>query len=134
MHQHPIIGYIIGMIIRNLEVIDLDRAFEQLVLDFFDDDILTVDKDENVARAEVRRIRPALDRTIERVRRRGNDFLAAHEYVRQLGRLVDIGFDDLLECNVSGFFIPRLNKISRFDFLNCNIPCRCSNQRSGDKA
>lgn len=48
MHQHPIVGYIIGMIIRNLEVIDLDRAFEQLMLDLFHDDILTVDKDENV--------------------------------------------------------------------------------------
>ena len=60
MHQHPIVGYIIGMIIRNLEVIDLDRAFEQLVLDFFNDDIFAVDKDENVTRPEVRRIRPAL--------------------------------------------------------------------------
>ena len=134
MHQHPIVGYIIGMIIRNLEVIDLDRAFEQLMLDLFHDDILTVDKEENVTRAEVRCIRPALDRTIERVRRRGNNFLAAHENVRQLGRLVDIGFDDRLERNVSGFFILRPNKISRFDFLNCNIPCCCSNQRSGDKA
>lgn len=85
-------------------------------------------------RTEVRCIRPALDRTIERVRRRSNNFLAFDEYVRQLGRLVDIGFDDLLECNVSGFFIPRPNKISRFDFLNCNIPCCCSNQRSSDKA
>ena len=54
MYQHPIVGYIIGMIIRNLEVIDLDRAFEQLMLDLFHDDILTVDKDENVTRAEVR--------------------------------------------------------------------------------
>ena len=35
MHQHIRIGYIIGMIIRNLEVIDLDGAFEQLVLDLF---------------------------------------------------------------------------------------------------
>ena len=134
MHQHTIVGYIIGMIVLDLEVIDLDRAFEQLVLDFFDDDILTVDKDENVARAEVRCIRPALDRTIERVRRRGNNFLAAHENVRQLRRLVDIGFDDRLERNVPGFFIPRPNKVPRSDFFNCNIPCRCSNQRSGDKA
>ena len=122
------------MIVLDLEVIDLDRAFEQLVLDFFDDDILTVDKDENVARAEVRCIRPALDRTIERVRRRGNNFLAAHENVRQLGRLVDIGFDDRLERNVPGFFIPRPNKVPRSDFFNCNIPCRCSNSRSGNKA
>ena len=89
MHQHPIVGYIIGMIIRNLEVIDLDRAFEQLMLDLFHDDILTVDKDENVTRAEVRCIRPALDRTIERVRRRGNTFLAVDENVRQLGRFTD---------------------------------------------
>ena len=72
------------MIVLDPEVIDLDRAFGQLVLDFFDDDILTVDKDENVTRTEVRRIRPALDRTIERVRRRGNNFLAIVEYVCQL--------------------------------------------------
>ena len=32
----------------------------QLVLDLFDDDILTVDQDENIPRPEVRRIRPAL--------------------------------------------------------------------------
>ena len=35
MHQHTIVRNIIGMIIRNLEVIDLDRAFEQFVLDLF---------------------------------------------------------------------------------------------------
>ena len=134
MHQHTIVRNIIGMIIRNLEVIDLDRAFEQLVLDFFDDDILTVDKDENVTRAEVRCIRPALDRTIERVRRRSYNFLAAHENVRQLGRLVDIGFDDRLERNVPGFFIPCPDKIPCFDFLNCD-KTRCgSDSRSGNKA
>ena len=65
---------------------------------------------------------------------RRNNLLAVNEDVHQLGRLVDIGFDDRLERNVSGFFIPRPNKIPRFDFLNCNIPCCCSNQRSGDKA
>ena len=95
MHQHTT-GHIIGVIICNLEIIDLYRVLQQLVLDFFDDDILTVDKDENIARTEVRRIRPSLDRTIERVRRRGNNFLAFDEYVRQLGRLVDIGFDNLI--------------------------------------
>ena len=53
MHQHPIIGYIIGMIIRNLEVIDLDRAFEQLMLHFLHNDVFAVDEDENDTRAEV---------------------------------------------------------------------------------
>ena len=35
MHQHPIVGHIIGMIILYLEVIDLDGAFEQLMLGLF---------------------------------------------------------------------------------------------------
>ena len=35
MHQHPIVGYIIGMIVLDLEIIDLDGAFEQFVLDLF---------------------------------------------------------------------------------------------------
>ena len=82
----------------------------------------------------MRRIRPALDRAIERVRRRSNNFLAFDEYVRQLGRLVDIGFDDRLERNVPGFFIPRPNKVPRSDFFNCD-KTRCgSNSRSGNKA
>ena len=63
-----------------------------------------------------------------------DNFLAAHKNVRQLGRLVDIGFDDRLERNVSGFFIPRPNKIPCFDFLNCD-KARCgSDSRSGNKA
>ena len=53
MHQHTIVRNIIGMIIRNLEVIDLDRAFEQLMLNLFYDDILTVDQNENIARAHL---------------------------------------------------------------------------------
>ena len=53
MHQHTDGSHIIGMIILNLEVIYLDGAFEQLVLDFLDDDIFAVDEDENVTRAEV---------------------------------------------------------------------------------
>jgi len=91
------------MIVLDLEVIDLDGAFEQLVLDLFDDNIFAVDKDENVTRPEVRRIRPALDRTIERVRWRSNNFLAFDEYVRQLRRLIDIGFDGLKPILICDF-------------------------------
>ena len=90
MYQHTRIGYIVGMVLLDLEVIDLDRAFEQLMLDFFYNNVFAVDEDEDVTGAEVRRIRPALDRTIERVRRRGNNFLAAHENVRQLFALLSI--------------------------------------------
>lgn len=84
------------MIILDLEVIDLDWTFKQLVLDFFDNDVFTIDENENITRAEVRRIRPALGRTIERVRWRGNNFLAVDKNVRQLG------------CKVLGGFPPNL--------------------------
>ena len=96
MHQHTT-GHIVGVVICNLEIIDLDRALQQLMLKLFYNDILTVDKDENVTRTEVRRIRPSLDRTIERVRRRSNNFLAAHKNVRQLGRVFERGFNILFQ-------------------------------------
>ncbi len=52
MHQHTT-GHIVGVIICNLKIENLDRAFQQFVLNLFYDDILTVDKDENVARAHL---------------------------------------------------------------------------------
>ena len=66
------------------------------MLDFLDDDIFSIDENENIACAEVCRIRPTLDGTVEGVRRGRNDLLAVYEDVRQLGRFVDIGFNDLL--------------------------------------
>ena len=109
------------MIILDLEVIDFDRVFEQLVLDFFDNDVFTIDENENITRAEVRRIRPALGRTIERVRRRGNDFLTVDENVRQLGRKVLGGFPPNLcagaqhgTCCYMYFFTPKPCKIRYF--------------------
>lgn len=44
VHQHADIGNIIGMVTGDLEVVDIDWAFQDLMLDFFDDDIFTVDK------------------------------------------------------------------------------------------
>ena len=68
------------------------------MLDFFHNDVLAVDKDENVTRVEVRRIRPALDRRIEWMPRRCNDFFAVCPDMNQLVRLVDVGFDNLSFC------------------------------------
>lgn len=48
MHQHTCIGDIIGMVIFNLEVVDSYRSFENLVLDLFNDYILTVDQNQNI--------------------------------------------------------------------------------------
>ena len=59
------------------------------MLDFLDNNVLSVDEDENIARTEMCGIYPALGGTIERVRRRGNNFLTVDENVRQLGRFTD---------------------------------------------
>ena len=105
MHQHAG-GDIVGMIILNLEVIDLDGAFKQLVLDFFNNDVFPVDKNQNISRAEVRSVRPALRRTIKRVRRRGNDLLTVDENMRQFIRFIDVGFDNPLQSHVSACLSP----------------------------
>ena len=67
MHQHACMGDIIGMIIFYLEVINLDRAFQKFMLDLFNNNILAIDQDQNITSTEVNRIRPALDRTVERL-------------------------------------------------------------------
>ena len=67
-------------------------------MDFFDDDILAVDKDENITRPEFTGLCPALDRRIEWMSRRCNDFFAVCPDINQLVRLVDIGFDNLSFC------------------------------------
>lgn len=67
-------------------------------MDFFDDDILAVDKDENITRPEFTGLCPALDRRIEWMPRRCNDFFAVCPDMNQLIRLVDIGFDNLSFC------------------------------------
>ena len=83
------------MVILDLEIIDLDRVLQQLMLDFFDYDILAIDEDEDITRAEMRSIRPALNRAIERVRWRCNNLLAVHEDVRQFTRLIYISLNNL---------------------------------------
>ncbi len=42
MHKNRVLADIICMIIPNLKVIDLDRAFEYFVLNLFDCDVLAV--------------------------------------------------------------------------------------------
>ena len=120
MHQHAG-GDIVGMIILNLEVIDLDGAFEQLVLDFFNNDVFPVDKNQNISRAEVRSVCPALRRTIKRVRRRGNDLLTVDENMRQLIRFIDVGFDNPLQGHVSACLVPCPDEIPDIDLLNWNV-------------
>ena len=120
MHQHAG-GDIVGVVILDLEVINPDRALEQLVLDFFNNDVFPVDKNQNISRAEVRSVRPALRRTIKRVRRRGNDLLTVDENMRQLIRFIDVGFDNPLQGHVSACLVPCPDEIPDIDLLNWNV-------------
>ena len=92
MHQHADVGNIIGVITCNLEVIDIDGAFQNLMLDFFNNDILAVDKNQNVACAKLGSLRPTLDRRVEGMGRRCDDFLTAYKNMNQLGNLICIDF------------------------------------------
>lgn len=94
MHQHTCIGDIIGMVIRDPEVIDPDRRFEDLVLDLFNDYIFTVDQLKDISGPKLAGLCPAFYRRIEGMGRCRNDLLAAYENVDQLVRFVDVGFND----------------------------------------
>ena len=106
MHQHTDIGNIIGVIACNLEVIDVNGAFQYLVLDFLDNDILAIDENQNVARTKLCRIRPTLDWRIEGMGGCGDDLLTANEDMDKLRCLIDIGFCDSSERLFASLFIP----------------------------
>ncbi|MEE1328623.1 MAG: hypothetical protein UHS47_08770 [Oscillospiraceae bacterium] len=67
------------MIILNLEVIDGYRGFENFVLDLLDNDVFTVDKNQNVTRTKMNGIRPAFNGRIEGMRRCTYDFFTIYK-------------------------------------------------------
>ena len=52
------------MVILDLEVIDLNGAFQNFVLDLLDNDIVTIDQYQNVNGSEFAGFGPALDQEI----------------------------------------------------------------------
>ena len=68
-NRFVVAAHIVGMIVRDAEVIHLDWAFQYLVLDLLDGDIFAVDELEPVACAEVYRTDPAAVGGVERVSR-----------------------------------------------------------------
>ena len=70
MHQHATASHIIRVEPRNVEVVDVDRRFQKLVLDLFNDYIFAVDQNQNISCAKMHRVCPALDRRVEGMPRR----------------------------------------------------------------
>lgn len=115
MHQHTCVADIIGVEVFDLEVVNLNRALKQFVLDLFQHGVFAVQQNEDITRSELRCACPALLRYVERVRRRCDDLFAVDRQMNQFVGFVDIGLDDLLERNLAGFFVPRPDAVARPD-------------------
>jgi len=50
------------VVILNVEIVDLDRRFQQLVLDLFNNHVLAVDEDQNIPGPKLDSARPTLHR------------------------------------------------------------------------
>lgn len=72
MNQNTRISNIVGVVIRNIEVVDGYGGFKDLMLYFFDNYILSVDENEDITGTELNRIRPSLDGGIEGMRGNSN--------------------------------------------------------------
>ena len=80
------------MITGDLEIIDRDGALQDLMLDFFDDDILAVDQHKDITSTKLSRFRPTLYGRVERMGRSSDNLLTAYKDVDKLRGLIDIGF------------------------------------------
>ena len=78
--QHTTVGHKIRMEALNMEVVDVDRRFQEFVLYLFNDDILAVNQYKDISRPQVNRVCPALYRGIERMPGCGLDLLPIDEH------------------------------------------------------
>ena len=76
------------MIILNLEVICCLWTFQQLVLNLFDNDILTVEHNKDISCTEINSTCPTLLRNIERMHRRTGDLFTVHLYMNPFLNLI----------------------------------------------
>ena len=118
MHQHAAAGHIIRMEPCDVEIIDVNRRLQKLVLDLFNDYIFAIDQDENISRAKMHRVCPAFDWGVEGMPRRSYDLFAIDEDMNQLVRLVNIGLHDGAKRDFTGLLIPGPNPIAGLNLLN----------------
>ena len=128
MHQHTCVADIIGVEVLNLEVVDVERGFQQFMLDCLDHDILAVAPDEDVPCAQIAGCRPAPDRYIERVLPGTDDLVSVGLYMHQFIRLVYKGLGDLF---ISAFSRLRIRSVDIiFPGYRLNRYLSCSRQQS----
>ena len=121
MHQHLGVANIIRMKLLNLKVINRDRTFKQLMLNLFDNDVFSVDGDEDISCAELTRRRPTLYGRVEGVLARADDRFAVDGNVDKLGGFVSEKLNDALQFGFARFGIGCPYKVSGFDLFNGNV-------------
>ena len=134
MHQHTCVADIIGVEILNLEVVDGNGCFEQLMLDHLNHYILAVAPDEDVPCAQIAGCRPAPDRYVERVLPGTDDLVSVGLHMHQFIRLVYIGLDDLF---ISAFSRLRIRSVDIISFrygLDRRLSRLCQDKRSCNEA
>jgi hypothetical protein len=105
MHQHPIPN-IVGMEVLNLEVVDFDGCFEQLMLYLLDYDIFAIDSKKYISGFEMDSVSPALLRHIEWMRRRCDYLFAVNRDVNELVRFINycVGYVESLFASPDAVF------------------------------
>ena len=101
MHEHALLANIIGVEILDLEVIDSNRYFENLMLDSFDCDIFAVDKLKNISGTELNSRSPAFFGSIELVPGSRNDLLSVYSQMNKFVCLIDKDVQNLFFCDES---------------------------------
>ena len=94
MYQNAITRNKICMETVNVEVVDIDRCFKKFVLNLLNNDIFSVNKNENITSTQIYSVCPTLDRRIERMSRCRDDLFPVYIDMDQFLCLVDISLQD----------------------------------------
>ena len=134
MHQYRLVTDIISMEILNLEIICCLRAFQQLMLNLFDNDILAIEHDEDITSSEVNCACPTLFGDIERVFRRTGQGFALYCHMNPLSCFVPESLNYGFERCFTRLRIVHPYKIANLDVLNGYISGFGCNTSAGNKA
>ena len=129
MHQHFRIADIISMEPLNLKVIDRYRCFKKFMLNLLGDDILTIECNKNIPRAELAGACPSLDGRVERMLRCTGEFLTVDRQMNPFLRRVPECLNHGLERGFSRLGIGCSYEVADLDVLNGHVPRLCGNQR-----
>lgn len=134
MDQNARACYKVCVVILDMEIVDSDWCFENLVLNLLNNYILAVDQNQYVAGTELCRLSPSFDGGVERMSGCCYNFFLVHENMDQLVCFIDIGLDNLFDANRTGSFIPCPYLVASLNLLNGYGPCCGQNSGSGYKA